>query len=122
MPAIDEQVKIDSWMGGVSAERLPGGTPPQPLYDFQIRLPDIDRLLGGLVVYFVQDLNINARLWPFGIWSGKPDVLWISCWIATSRISMVVNLQNLTWHYGILEEWGTCFNAVVVVLSVPQFT
>jgi len=54
MPAIDEQVKIDSWMGGVSAERLPGGTPPQPLYDFQIRLPDIDRLLGGLVVYFVQ--------------------------------------------------------------------
>lgn len=71
MPTIDEQVKIDFWR----SRKFPGGTPRPPPYDFQIGLLDTDRLLGGLVVYLVQDLNINASLWPFGLGSGKPDVL-----------------------------------------------
>lgn len=67
MPAIEEHVKLDSWIRGVSAARFPGGSLCQPPEDFLSRLLDIGKGLGGLVVYFVPDLNINARLWPLGM-------------------------------------------------------
>lgn len=74
-------------MRGVSAERFPGGTPRQPLNDFQIGLLDIDKLLVGLGVDFVQDLNIYAGQWLFGVW-------WKARWAV--NILLDCNFQTLS--------------------------